>query len=101
MAIFLNFGNTKGNATAEGHAGHIAVLLRTFSLSISREVTMKADQPLAGEWSGTATITKIADRAMVALLKEALAAGQTLFVTMVPSAAGSQKPCRTSFRTAF
>lgn len=82
MAIYLKFRNTKRIDTNESHANQIAVLLKAFALDISREVTLKDDQPHAGEWSGTATITKTADRTVTTQLKEALAAGQTLFVTM-------------------
>lgn len=85
MAIYLKLGNTNGIAAAEGHPGQIAVLLRTFALNLSREVTMEGDELRAGEWSAVATITKIADRGMMALLKEALAASQALFITMVPT----------------
>lgn len=84
MAIYLKFG-TKGIATSESKAGQIAVPLRTFSLGITRDVTMEAGKPHAGEWSGTATFTKAADQAMMVLLKEALAADQALYVTMVPT----------------
>lgn len=85
MAIYLKFVNTKGIAPTEGHASQIVVLLKTFALSMSREITMEAGQPCAGEWASVATITKAADRAVTALLKEALAAGQALFVTVVPA----------------
>lgn len=85
MAIYLKFGNPKGIPTAEDHVGQIAVLLKTFAVNISREVTMEEDRLQAGEWSATATLTKVADQTMTALLKEALAAGQTLSVTIIPS----------------
>ena len=67
MAIYLKFG-TKGIASSEDKAGQIAVPLRTFSLGISREVTMEAGEPHAGEWPGIVTITKVADRDMTVLL---------------------------------
>lgn len=82
MAIYLKFRNTKGIDPHESHANQIAVLLKTFALGISREITLKDDQPHAGEWSGTATITKTTDRTVTTQLKQALAAGQALFVTM-------------------
>ena len=85
MAIYLKFVNTKGIATTEGHASQIVVLLKTFALSMSREVTMEAGQPCAGEWASVVTITKTADRAVTTLLKEALAVGQALYITVVPA----------------
>lgn len=91
MAIYLKFTNTKGISPAEGHTGQIAVLLKTFAVHISREVSMDDDQLHAGEWTGTATFTKVADRAMTTLLKEALAAGQALFVTMVTTRGRAQE----------
>lgn len=80
MAIYLRFGNV----TADGTRGQITVLAKTFDLSISREVTMGETGKLSvGEFSGAVTITKAADRSMTALLKEALAAGETVTLTIV------------------
>lgn len=33
MAIYLKFGNVKGNVTAEGYAGHIAVFSASFEVA--------------------------------------------------------------------
>lgn len=91
MAIYLKFSNTKGIPSAEGHTGQIAVLLKSFAVHISREVSMDGDQVQAGEWAGTATFTKVADRTISALLKETLAGGQTLSVTIVATRGRAQE----------
>lgn len=91
MAIYLKFRSVKGIDAHASHASQIAVLLRTFAVGISREVTLEDGQPCAGEWSGITTITKVADHAVTAQLKEALAAGQTLFVTMPLNSGRSQE----------
>lgn len=40
MAIYLKFGNVKGNVTAGGYAGQIAVT--SVSFGVSRKVSMEA-----------------------------------------------------------
>lgn len=40
MAIYLKFGNVKGNVTADGYAGQIAVT--SVSFGVSRKASMEA-----------------------------------------------------------
>ena len=40
MAIYLKFGNVKGNVTADGYAGQIAV--KSVSFGVERNVSMEA-----------------------------------------------------------
>ena len=90
MAIYLKFGNVKGNATADGYAGQIAIGSANFS--VLRKVSMEADNLSNREsskptWTGI-EITKIADSSMAMLLKEAAtgSAGQEATITFVRTA---------------
>lgn len=78
MAIYLKFGNIKGNVTAEGYAGQIAVTRLRFGLG--RNVSMEAGNISNRESTKPSlshvAIEKKADSSVVALLKEA-AAGST------------------------
>lgn len=40
MAIYLKFGNVKGNVTAAGYAGQIAI--KSLSFGVERKVSMEA-----------------------------------------------------------
>ena len=93
MAIYLKFGNVKGNVTADGYAGQIA--LGSANFSVLRKVTMEAGNLSNREsakptWTGI-EITKIADSSVAALLKEAAigSAGQEATITFVRT--GSNK----------
>ncbi len=87
MAIYLKFGNVKGNVTADGFAGQIAVTLINFG--VSRKVSMEAGN-LSNRESSKPTlseihITKLADNSVAALFKEALtgSTGQEAVITFV------------------
>lgn len=87
MAIYLKFGNVKGNATAEGYAGQIVVTSVDFE--VSRKVSMEAGN-LSNREPGKPNvsliqITKRADNSVAALLKESLAGstGQEAVLTFV------------------
>lgn len=93
MAIYLKFGNLKGNVTADGYAGHIAIGSANFS--VLRKVSMEAGNLSNREsskpaWTGI-EITKIADSSTTTLLKEAAtgSAGQEATITFVRT--GSNK----------
>ena len=92
MAIYLKFGNVKGNVTADGYAGQIAVTSVNFS--VSRKVSMEAGN-LSNRESGKPILTQIqitknADNSVAALFKEALtgSAGQEAVLTFVRTGAG-------------
>ena len=93
MAIYLKFGNVKGNVTAEGYAGQIAV--SSIDFSVSRSVSMEAGNMSNRESSkptlSLIEITKKADNSVAALFKEALtgSAGQEATLTFVRT--GSNK----------
>ncbi|MFP5348580.1 MAG: type VI secretion system tube protein Hcp, partial [Gammaproteobacteria bacterium] len=63
MAIYLKFGNVKGNVTADGFAGQIAV--GSVSFGVSRNVSMEAGNLSNRESSkpnlSEIVITKVAD----------------------------------------
>jgi len=87
MAIYLKFGNVKGNVTAEGYAGQIGVTSVKFT--VSRNVSMKAGN-LSNRESAKPTLSQIelvkkADNSVAALFKEALtgSAGQEAILTFV------------------
>jgi len=93
MAIYLKFGNVKGNVTADGYAGQIAIISADFG--VSRSVSMEAGN-LSNRESSKPTlsqisITKKADNSVAALFKEALtgSAGQEAVLTFVRT--GSDK----------
>lgn len=93
MAIYLKFGNVKGNVTAEGHADQIAVA--SIHFRVERKVSMEAGNLSNRESSkptlSQITITKKADNSVAALFKEALtgSAGQEATLTFVRT--GSNK----------
>ena len=93
MAIYLKFGNVKGNVTADGYAGQIAV--NTISFGVSRSVSMEAGNLSNREATkpsvSTISISKFADNSVAALFKEALtgSAGQEAVITFVRT--GSDK----------
>ena len=87
MAMYLKFGNVKGNVTADGYAGQIA--LTRVKLGVARNVTMEAGNLSNRESSkpniSAITIRKKADSSVAALFKEALtgSAGQEAIITFV------------------
>jgi type VI secretion system secreted protein Hcp len=87
MAIYLKFGNVKGNVTAEGYAGQIAVLSVQFG--VARHVSMEAGNLSNREASKPSVseimISKTADNSVAALFKEALTGsdGQEAVLTFV------------------
>lgn len=87
MAIYLKFGNVKGNVTADGFKDQIS--LNTVHFNVSRNVSMEAGNLSNREPSkptiSAVTITKDADSSVAALFKEALAgsAGQEAVITFV------------------
>ena len=87
MAIYLKLGNVKGNVTADGYAGQIAVT--SVSFGVSRQVTMEAGNLSNRESAKPALsqikITKMADNSVAAIFKEALtgAAGREAVITFV------------------
>jgi type VI secretion system secreted protein Hcp len=91
MAIYLKFGNVKGNVTADGYAGQIAVT--SVSFGVSRSVSMEAGNLSNREASKPhlteITLTKTADNSVAALFKEALtgSAGQEALLTFVRTGA--------------
>lgn len=93
MAIYLKFGNVKGNVTADGYAGQIAV--KSIEFEVSRQVSMEAGNLSNRESSKPSLsrieITKKADNSVAALFKEALtgSAGQEATLTFVRT--GSDK----------
>lgn len=93
MAIYLKFGNVKGNVTAEGYAGQIAV--KSIEFEVARQVSMETGN-LSNRESSKPTLSRIeiskkADNSVAALLKEALtgSAGQEATITFVRT--GSDK----------
>ena len=87
MAIYLKFGNVKGNVTADGYAGQIAI--NALGFEVSRTVSMEAGN-LSNRESSKPTLSPIelvkdADSSVVALLKEALtgSAGQEAIISFV------------------
>lgn len=93
MAIYLKSGNVKGNVTADGYAGQIAV--KSIEFEVSRQVSMEAGNLSNRESSKPSLsrieITKKADNSVAALFKEALtgSAGQEATLTFVRT--GSDK----------
>ena len=93
MAMYLKFGNVKGNVTADGYAGQIAVTRVRFR--VSRNVSMEAGNLSNRESTKPhltpIIITKKADNSVAALFKEALtgSAGQEATITFVRT--GSDK----------
>jgi type VI secretion system secreted protein Hcp len=91
MAIYLKFGNVKGNVTADGYAGQIAV--SSVNFGVSRKVSMEAGNLSNREATkpnlSTISITKKADNSVAALFKEALtgSAGQEAVLTFVRTGA--------------
>ena len=87
MAIYLKFGNVKGNVTAEGYAGQIAV--QSVNFGGSRNVSMEAGNLANRESSKPSLsliqIAKKADSSVAALFKEFLtgSAGQEAIITFV------------------
>lgn len=87
MAIYLKFGNVKGNVTAAGYVGQIAI--SSLSFGVDRKVSMEAGN-LSNRESSKPTLSRIeivkdADSSVTALLKEALtgSAGQEAIITFV------------------
>ena len=87
MAIYLKFGNVKGNVTADGYTDQIAVT--SINFGYHRNVTMEAGN-LSNRESTKPTlslvqITKKADNSVAALFKEGLTgtAGQEAVLTFV------------------
>ena len=85
MAIYLKFGNVKGNVTAAGYAGQIAI--KSLSFGVDRKVSMEAGN-LSNRESSKPTLSRIeivkdADSSVTALLKEALtgSVGQEAIIT--------------------
>lgn len=91
MAIYLKFGNVKGNVTAEGYAGQIA--LKRVRFGLGRNVSMEAGNMSNRESSKPSfsriVIEKKVDSSVVALLKEAASgsAGQEAILTFVRTGA--------------
>lgn len=87
MAIYLKFGNVKGNVTAEGYAGQIA--LKRVRFGLGRNVSMDTGNLSNRESSKPSfdriAIEKKADSSVVALLKEAASgsAGQEAIIAFV------------------
>ena len=72
MAIFLKLDTIKGDATATGHAGEIAVA--SVSYGASRPVTLGSTRPEPGRPSvAEVTVTKTNDGASVPLTRALLA----------------------------
>lgn len=87
MAIYLKFGNIKGNVTANGYVGQIALISVDFE--VLRQVSMEAGN-LSNRESSKPTlsliqVTKKADNSVAALLMGALtgSAGQDATLTFV------------------
>lgn len=74
MALFLKFGNIKGNATAKGFEKQIGLLSVNFA--VSRDVNMESGRMANRESTkptlSEVTVTKQADNSVAAILKEAL-----------------------------
>lgn len=91
MAIYLKFGNIKGNVTADGYAGQIAV--EHLKFSVARNVSMETGNLSNRESSKPhltpIEITKTADNSVAALFKEAMtgSAGQEAILTFVRTGA--------------
>lgn len=74
MAIYLDYEGIKGNVTADGYVGHIAVL--TCQFGVGRGISMEpgnltnreATRPTVSE----VTLTKTADNSVTGLFKEAV-----------------------------
>lgn len=87
MAIYLKLGNIKGNVTADGYAGQIAIASVEFK--VSRNVSMEAGNLSNRESTKPAvsciTLYKQADSSVAALFKEAVtgSAGQEAVLTFV------------------
>ncbi|MFP5350858.1 MAG: Hcp family type VI secretion system effector [Gammaproteobacteria bacterium] len=95
MAIYLKFGNVKGNVTADGYAGQIAV--KSIHVKVSRQVSMEAGNLSNRESTkpnlSVIEIVKNADSSVATLFKEALtgAAGQEAVITFVRTGAKVQE----------
>ena len=93
MAVYLKFGNVKGNVTADGYKDQIAISEITFG--VARSVSMEAGNLSNRESSKPSLspieITKKADNSVAAIFKEALtgSAGQEAVITFVRT--GSDK----------
>lgn len=87
MAIYMKFGSIKGNVTASGYEGQIAVssvhfgVARAVSMEPGNVSNREASKPSLSE----ITITKPADNSVAALFKESLtgSAGQEALITFV------------------
>jgi type VI secretion system secreted protein Hcp len=93
MAMYLKMGNVKGNVTAAGYEGQIAV--SSVHFGVARTVTMEPGNVSNREASKPSlseiTITKQADNSVAAIFKEALtgSSGQDAIITFVRT--GSDK----------
>lgn len=85
MAIYFKFGNVKGNVTADGYAGQIAV--KRLKFKVARNVSMEAGNLSNRESSkpnlSQIEIVKTADNSVAALFKESVtgASGQEAVLT--------------------
>lgn len=93
MAIYLKFGNLKGNVTAEGYVDQIAI--GAIKFNVKRKVSMEVGN-LSNRESSKPSLSQIilskkADSSVAALFKEALAgsSGQEATITFVRT--GSNK----------
>ena len=93
MAIYLKLGNVKGNVTAAGYEGEIALL--SVNMGVSRNISMEPGNLSNRESSkphvSEITLTKKADNSVAAIFKEALtgSSGQEAVITFVRT--GSDK----------
>lgn len=93
MAIYLKFGNVKGNVTADGFAGQIALSRVRFGVgrNVSMETGNMSNRESTKPSFARIAVEKKADSSVVALLKEAAAgsSGQEAVIAFVRT--GSDK----------
>jgi len=87
MAMYLKLGNVKGNVTASGYEGQIAVMSVHFGVarSVSMEPGNVSNREASKPSLSEITITKLADNSVAALFKESLtgSSGQEATITFV------------------
>ena len=92
MAIYLKFGNVKGNVTADGYKDQIAISEITFGVarSVSMDTGNLSNRESSKPSLSPIEITKKADNSVAALFKEALtgSAGQEAVITFVRTGSG-------------
>lgn len=84
MAIYLEFGDIKGNVTAEGYEGHIAIM--SVSFGVSRNISMEPGSMTNREISSPnltqISLSKEADNSVTAIFKQATSGSDGVLATL-------------------